>query len=172
MPPPQKNTGNRGAKRQTNAAKKNQNFIHDLLDDMRKEGSVDDVYIGRVLRWLGDKRIEVFYTETVKGEQRGKAVQAKIPGKFSGKAKYSVHIDVGTFVAIANTGVSGSAEFEIVAVFSQDQMRDISKEFNIDKRVLALDNTDAEQLVKTKMTAQDEIGYEFGNDDELDVDDI
>lgn len=171
MPPPQKNSGNRGAKRQTSAAKKNQRFIHDFLDDMRKEGHVDDVYIGRVLRWLGDKRIEVFYTETVKNEQRGRAVQAKIPGKFSGKAKYSVHIDVGSFVAIANTGVSGSAEFEIVAVFSPDQMRDITKEFDVDKRVLALDNTDAHQLVTTKTSAQDETGYDFENE-ELDVNDI
>lgn len=176
--PPQKNSGNRGAKRETGASKKNRMFIQDFMDDMRKEGHVDDVYIGRVLRRLGDKRMEVFYTETVKDDQKGRVVQAKIPGKFSGKAKHSVYIDVGTFVAVANTGVSGSAEFEIVAVFSPDQMRDISKEFKIDPRVLALDNTDAHQLATTKMTVKDEVGYDFdiiGEEDEeeeLDIDNI
>lgn len=175
--PPQKNSGNRGAKRETGASKKNRMFIQDFLDDLRKEGNVDDVYIGRVIRRLGDKRMEVFYTQTVKDEQKGRAVQAKIPGKFSGKAKHSVYIDVGTFVAVANTGVSGSAEFEIVAVFSPDQMRDISKEFNIDPRILALDNTDAHQLVTTKMGIRDEVGYDFDTiqedeNKELDIDDI
>lgn len=175
--PPQKNSGNRGAKRETGASKKNRIFIHNFLDDLRKEGNVEDVYIGRVLRRLGDKRMEVFYTQTVKDEQKGRVVQAKIPGKFSGKAKHSVYIDVGTFVAVANTGVSGSAEFEIVAVFSPEQMRDISKEFKLDPRVLAVDNTDSQQLVTTKMTMKDETGYDFDaiaevDEDELDIDDI
>lgn len=175
--PPQKNSGNRGAKRETGASKKNRMFIQDFMDDMRKDGHVDDVYIGRVLRRLGDKRMEVFYTETVKDDQKGRVVQAKIPGKFSGKAKHSVYIDVGTFVAVANTGVSGSAEFEIVAVFSPDQMRDISKEFKLDPRVLAVDNNDAHQLVTTKMTMKDEVGYDFDVIDEeeeenLDIDNI
>jgi hypothetical protein len=176
--PPQKNSGNRGAKRETGASKKNRMFIQDFMDDMRKEGHVEDVYIGRVLRRLGDKRMEVFYTQTVKDDQKGRVVQAKIPGKFSGKAKHSVYIDVGTFVAVANTGVSGSAEFEIVAVFSPDQMRDISKEFNLDPRVLAIDNTDSHQLVTTKMTSKDEVGYDFDaiqeedEEDELDIDNI
>lgn len=176
--PPQKNSGNRGAKRETGASKKNRMFIQDFMDDMRKEGHVDDVYIGRVLRRLGDKRMEVFYTETVKNDQKGRVVQAKIPGKFSGKAKHSVYIDIGTFVAVANTGVSGSAEYEIVAVFSPDQMRDISKEFKLDPRVLAVDNTDAQQLVTTKMSSKDEVGYDFDvigendDEDELDIDDI
>ena len=174
--PPQKNSGNRGAKRETGASKKNRTFIQNFLDDMRKEGHVEDVHIGRILRRLGDRRMEVFYTETVKNDQRGRAVQAKIPGKFSGKAKHSVYIDVGSFVAIANTGVSGSSEFEIVAVFTPDEMREISKEFPVDLRVLAVDTTDSHQLVSSKMTLKDDAGYEFdgttNDDDDLDIDDI
>ena len=172
---PQKNSGNRGAKRETGASKKNRVFIQNCMDDMRTEGYVDDVHIGRVIRTLGDKRIEVFYTETVKDDQKGRVVQAKIPGKFSGKAKHSVFITVGTFVAIANTGVTGSAEFEIAAVFSPDQMRDISKEIKLDPRVLAIDNTDSHQLVSMKMTSRDEVGYDFEKnvvDEELEIDDI
>jgi hypothetical protein len=174
--PPQKNSGNRGAKRETSATIKNRRFVQDFLDDLRKEGNVSDVFIGRVIRRLGDGRMEVFYTEKVKTENKGRVTQAKIPGRFSGKGKHSVWIDVGTFVAIASTGVSGSAAFEIVAVFSADQMRDISREFDLDSRITSVDNTDAATLVANKGVTSKDLGFEFDNieeeDEEVDVDNI
>ena len=174
--PPQKNSGNRGAKRETSATIKNRRFVQDFLDDLRKEGNVSDVFIGRVIRRLGDGRMEVFYTEKVKNENKGRVAQAKIPGRFSGKGKHSVWIDVGTFVAIASTGVSGSAAFEIVAVFSADQMRDISREFDLDSRITSVDNTDAANLVANKGVTSKDLGFEFDNieeeDEEVDVDNI
>ena len=174
--PPQKNSGNRGAKRETSATIKNRRFVQDLLEDLRAEGNVSDVFIGRVIRRLGDGRMEVFYTEKVKTENKGRVTQAKIPGRFSGKGKHSVWIDVGTFVAIASTGVSGSAAFEIVAVFSADQMRDISREFDLDSRITSVDNTDAATLVANKGVTSKDLGFEFDNieeeDEEVDVDNI
>jgi hypothetical protein len=120
--------------------------------------------------------MEVFYTEKVKNENKGRVSQAKIPGRFSGKGKHSVWIDVGTFVAIASTGVSGSAAFEIVAVFSADQMRDISREFDLDSRITSVDNTDAATLVANKGVTSKDLGFEFDNieeeDEEVDVDNI
>lgn len=175
--PPQKNSGNRGAKRETGATIKNRRFIQDFLDDLRKEGNVEDVYIGRVIRRMGNGRMEVFYTEKVKNENKGRVTQAKIPGRFSGKGKHSVWIDVGTFVAIANTGVNGSAEFEIVAVFSPEQMRELNREFDLDSRITNVDNTDAAMLLANKGVKSDDIGFDFATidetpEDELDIDNI
>jgi hypothetical protein len=172
--PPQKNSGNRGAKRETGATIKNRRFVQDFLDDLRKEGIVEDVFIGRVIRRMGDGRMEVFYTERVKDENKGRVTQAKIPGRFSGKGKHSVWIQEGTFVAIASTGVNGSAAFEIVAVFNPDQMRDISREFDLDSRITAVEHTDAASLLANKGRVSKETGFEFDNiaDDDIDVDNI
>lgn len=173
--PPQKNSGNRGAKRETGASIKNRRFVQDFLDDLRKEGNVEDVYIGRVIRRMGDGRMEVFYTEKVKNENRGRVTQAKIPGRFSGRGKHSVWIQEGTFVAIASTGVNGSAAFEIVAVFTPEQMRDIDREFDLDSRITAVDHIDAAALLANKGTTSKDTGFEFdtiAEDDEVNVDDI
>jgi hypothetical protein len=171
--PPQKNSGNKGAKRETGASSKNRRFVNNFLDDLRAEGVVADVHIARILRKMGNGRMEVFYVDNTKKGAKGSVTQAKIPGKFSGRGKHSVWIDVGTFVAVADSGISGSAEFEIVAVFSPDQMRQISKEFNVDPRILAVDVTDVKQLT-TKTMQKEEIvnGYEFATiaEDEEDVD--
>jgi hypothetical protein len=172
--PPQKNSGNKGAKRGTmGASVKNRRFVQNFLDDLRAEGVVADVHIGRVLRKMGDGRMEVFYVDTSKKTEQGNVVQAKIPGKFSGRGKRSVWIDVGTFVAIASNGLGGGVEFEIVAVFTPDEMRDISKEFDVDPRVLALDITDSSQLVKKTIKNSTTAGYEFDlSDEEVNVDEI
>lgn len=176
--PPQKNSGNRGAKKETGVSAKNRRFKQNFLDDLRKEGEVAHVHIARILRRMGDGRMEVFFVEKIgtKGETRGKVAQAVIRGSFRGRGKHSVWIDVGSFVAIAETGVSGSAALEIVAVFSPDEMRDIASEFDVDVRVLAVDNIDGTQLLSNKMSSSHETGYEFGTiaeeDEDLDIDDI
>jgi hypothetical protein len=176
--PPQKNSGNKGAKRETAASSKNRRFVNNFLEDLRVEGVVADVHIARIIRKMGNGRMEVFYVDNAKKGSKGAVTQAKIPGKFSGRGKHSVWIDVGTFVAVADSGISGSAEFEIVAVFTPDQMRDISKEFSVDPRILAVDITDAAQLTsrsmqKTELTN----GYEFDavaeeDEEDVDIDDI
>jgi hypothetical protein len=172
--PPQKNSGNRGAKRETGASVKNRKFVQNFLEDLRSEGAVEHVHLGRVIRRLGDGRMEVFYAQKLKNDQRGKTAQAKIPGKFSGRGKHSVWIDVGTFVAIGETGVAGAAAFEIVAVFTPEQMRDIAQEFNIDARVMAVDNTDGAQLVANKMSSSNDPGFDFMGvaDEDIEIDDI
>ena len=170
--PPQKNSGNKGAKRETGASMKNRRFVQNFLDDLRVDGSVTDVHIGRVLRKMGDGRMEVFYVDTSKKTEQGNVAQAKIPGKFSGRGKHSVWIDVGTFVAIASNGLGGGVEFEIAAVFTPDQMREISKEFDMDPRVLALDITDSSQLTKRTAKNTEVAGYEFDIHEEVDVENI
>jgi hypothetical protein len=174
--PPQKNSGNKGAKRETGASSKNRRFVQNFMDDLRAEGGVEHVHIARVLRRLGDGRMEVFFTEKVKGnDSKGRVAQAVIRGSFRGRGKHSVWIDFGSIVAIAETGVAGPSALEIVAVLTADQMRDIGREIIIDPRVLAVDATDTTQLLSSKMTMNHDVGYEFDgvieeDDDEQEVD--
>lgn len=130
--PPQKNTGNRGAKKDSGVSFKNQKFIRELMEEVRTEGSVDDIFIGRVIKKLGNGRMEVFYIEN----EKPKIVKTLIRGSFRGRGKRSVWIDVGSFVAIASTGVGGSLAFEIVALLTSDQVRDIGREIDLDPRIM------------------------------------
>lgn len=172
--PPQKNSGNKKAKRETGISIKNRRFVADMLADYRREGRIQDVYIGRVTRKLGNGRVEVFYVarETEKtfnknGEEIEKEVcnayekQASIKGSFRGRGKHSVWIDVGTAVAISNNGLN---MYEICAVITRDQLKDIAKEIYVDERVL-VGVQDGE--------IQEENAIEFDNDageEQLDVD--
>lgn len=144
--PPQKNSGNKKAKRETGISVKNRRFVADMLADYRIEGKIQDVHIGRVIRKLGNGRVEVFYVakETEKtfnknGEEVQREVynsyekQASIKGSFRGKGKHSVWIDVGTAVAISNNGLD---MYEICAVITRDQLKEIAKEIHVDERVL------------------------------------
>ena len=54
-------------------------------------------------------------------------------------------------------------------------MRDIAREFDVDPRVMAIDNTDGAQLVANKMTASSDIGFDFTgleDDEDIEIDDI
>ena len=176
--PPQKNSGNKGAKRETGVSTKNRRFLQNFLDDIRSEGKVDNVHIGRVLRKMGDGRMEVFYVETKGDVPRTHIAQAVIRGSFRGRGKRSVWIDIGSFVAVAETGQAGSAALEIVAVIEPSHMRDIAKEMNLDSRVLAVDTVDYAQLVSTdKKMEDDRGGFEFDiveedNDADINIDNI
>ena len=178
--PPQKNSGNKGAKRETGASSKNRRFVQNFMDDLRTEGGVDNVHIGRVTKPpLGDGRMEVFFTEKVKGnDSKGRVEQAVIRGSFRGKGKHSVWVGVDSFVAIADTGVAGASALQIVAVLTADQMHEIAREIPIDPRVLAVGVSDSARLLSSKMTAADDKGYDFDtieeedDDEELDIDGI
>lgn len=173
---PQKNTGNRGAQKKTGASAKNYRVKTQIIDDLRNGDGSADVHIARVLRRLGSGRVEVFYTKPSgkAGESRGCVGQACISRSFRGRAKKSVWIDVNSFVAIAESGLGGSVELEILAVFTPDEMRDVAREFNVDPRVTAIENTDSSQLLSSKMNGNNDTGYDFDttSDNEVDVDDI
>jgi len=165
--PPQKNAGNRGAKRETGVSLKNQTFIHNFMDDLKKEGNVENVFIGRITKKMGNGRMEVFYMN----QGRRYLTNTKIRGSFCGRGKRSVWIDVGSFVAIAGTGLGGSLAFEIVAVLSADQVRDINRYTEIDPRILDITNTDTANIISD---VSDDItqGFEFNNEEEVDIDNI
>jgi hypothetical protein len=116
------------------------------MSDLRKDNHVDNVYLGRVTRKLGNGRVEVFYVaketektfdhegnETEKDVYRSYEKQATIKGSFRGRGKHSVWIDVGTAVAIADAGLG---HLMIMAVLTREQLQDIAKTSHVDERIL------------------------------------
>lgn len=170
--PPQKNTGNKAAKRETGVSVKNRKFIQSFLDDIRKDGNVADVYVSRIIRKMGNGRVEAFFVDAKK---QPRTVQAVIRGSFRGKGKRSVWIEDNAIVMIADSGIGGSAEFEVVAVLSPEQLRDLRKETEIDPRVVAFGIIDTAVLM-SDIPLNDEGGFEFETaekvEEEIDIDDI
>jgi hypothetical protein len=157
---PQKNTGNRGSKKESGVSSKNRRFVQNLIDDLRADVELSEVYIGRVLKKLGNGRTEVFFMKKNKdGVLLPNISQAIIRGSFRGKGKRSVWIDVGSVVAIADVGLAGSASHEIMAVIPPEQIRDMKKEFDIDPRIIAFDLTDPVALMSDIMPG--DVGFEF-----------
>jgi hypothetical protein len=165
--PPQKNAGAKASKRVSGVQAKNSRFIQSYLDDLHKEGTVEDVYIGRIIGRLGDGRMEVFYLDA---KQRPQTVQAVIRGSFRGKGKRSVWIDVGSIIAIADSGIAGPAQFDIMAILSQSDLDTLRRETTLDPRILDTANTDKDVL-KSDRPIMDG-GFEFDREEEIDIDDI
>jgi hypothetical protein len=144
--PGQKNAGNKGRKRESGVAVRHRRLITDLMDDLRREGKVDDLHIGRVTRKFGNGRVEVFYVamekestfdemgnEVEKEVPRSYEKQAVIKGSFRGRGKHSVWVEVGGIVLVSDTGVG---ILEIAGILTQDQLNAIAKTSFVDERIL------------------------------------
>lgn len=138
-------------------------FIQDLKN---KEEDGDEVYVARVIKTLGNARIEVVYSHNDKVF----ISQAKIPGRFTGRAKRSMMVSPGIFILIAKTGVVGPLALEMIAIVSREELSRIQEVTTIHANVVSL-VTDADEL-KTRTAATDD-GYEFeGRDEDIDVNNI
>ena len=148
-------------------ANKSDPVIRDYIEDLRSKDT-EHVHIARVLKFNGDGRVEVVYCI---GE-KGIIAQVIIPGRFRGKAKYSSMVDVGSFLLIGETGVSGPASLEMMALISDEQMSKIRDVVEVDKRVLAKE-ADKETIVANKV-AVDDIDFfdRSGNTHSVNIDDI
>jgi hypothetical protein len=174
--PPQKNSGNKGAKRESGTSMKNKRFVNDILSDLKNEEDMSDIYIARVSKKLGNGRLETeFYSKNDVTNQISHHVKhAVIPGRFRGKGKHSVWIDVGTVVALGDAGVG--ADLIIMAVLTRQQLKEMSKSMYIDERIMNADSTktdeaddgfefEDEQKPQNKLLEKEEI-------DDVDVDNI
>lgn len=144
--PGQKNTGNKGRKRESGVAVRHRNLITSLMDDLRENKPLEDVFIGRVTKKLGNGRVEVFYV-AMKNEKtfdkegndiekmvpRAYEKQAIIKGSFRGKGKHSVWVEVGGIVVVSDTGVG---ILEIVGILTQEQLASIAKTSFVDERIM------------------------------------
>lgn len=164
----QKNSGNKGRKRESGVSKRHNLLISNLMSDLKNEGKADGIYIGRVLRKLGNGRVEVFYvakeiqqTFDKMGNEIEKEVpvshegQAIIKGSFRGRGKHSVWIDLGGIVIVSDTGLG---ILEIVGVLTQDQLNEIAKVSFIDERIM-------KPMVTGDSETNDAL-IEFGNESE------
>lgn len=144
-----------------------ENYIYDL-----KKNDTEGVHIGRVLKMLGNGRIDVVYSIKEKDKMtfegsRGVIAQAFIPGRFSGKGKGSSFVNVGAFVLISDTGVIGSAALEMIALISAEKFAKIKDIVDIDPRLLTAE-TDKTALEGGNVSVED--GYEFAAPGEEDKD--
>jgi hypothetical protein len=170
--PPQKNSGNKSVKRESGVVLKNRKFVSAFLEDMREESDTSDIYIARVLKKMGNGRMEVFYVDS---KQHPHVVQSIIRGSFRGKGKRSVWIDENSIVIIADSGIGGSGEFEIMALLSPDEMHEIKKIKEVDARIFATDIMDTNQLMSDRPLVV-ENGFEFdiseNKEEDIDIDNL
>lgn len=166
---------NRGPTRETGSSKKNNAFFEKYLSDLRMEGSVKDVHVGRVVRNLGNGRMEVFYTDNSGSPCLANAL---IRGLFRGKGKHSVGIRVNSIVLVADSGIGGSCQFEIMACLSYKQVSEVQRSCYLDSRITAYDNTDENALLKGEtaeggfVIRDDDADKSDDEDEELDIDNI
>lgn len=159
-------------KKESGVSKRNKKFVQNILDDLRDGEDIEFVHIARVMKKLGNGRVEVFYVK----DDKPIMTQAVIRGSFRGKGKHSVWIDVGSIVAICETGVVGCMSIEISAVIAPDNLKALMKEMDIDPRVVNPTIT-SDAITSNKPTA--EIAFEFDGSaeveekaEEVDVDNI
>lgn len=150
--------------------RKSDNLVSDYIYDLKKlktgEKLDDEVYVARVIKTLGNARIEVVYSH---GEKVFVA-QAKIPGRFTGRARKSMLVSPGTFLLVAKTGVVGALALEMVAIVSRDELLKIQELIPVHANVTS-DVTDTGEL-QTRTTAKED-GYVFeGREEEVDIDNV
>jgi hypothetical protein len=153
--------------------RKSDNVVSDYIYDLKKNEMDDEVYVARVIKTLGNARIEIVYSHRIKDKTDLKVdvVQAKIPGRFTGRAKKTMFITPGTFILVANTGVIGALAFEMVAIISREELAKIQELVPIHSNVTSV-VTDVDEL-QTRTTAVQEGGFEFeGREDEIDIDNV
>ena len=170
----QKKSGNRGSQRESPISKKNATLIESYLYDLRKDGTVEDVYVARILRKFGNGRMEVFYIKN----GLASLANASIRGLFRGKGKHSVNIDINSIVLISDASIPGTSQFEIVGLFTPDHIYALRKATNLDNRILAAE-TDEGALMRGEgidLGGFDIVGGEVTDDeddnDELNIDTI
>jgi translation initiation factor IF-1 len=147
------------------AKRKSDDVVADYIHDLKNSIS-DEVYVARVIKTLGNARIEVVYS----CENKIYVSQVKIPGRFTGRAKKVMMVSPGTFVLIAKTGLVGALALEMIAIISRDELLKIQELIPIHANVVSV-VTDTEEL-QTRTTAM-EGGFEFeGGEEEIDIDNV
>lgn len=147
--PPQKNSGNRGAKkhRESGASSKSKREVDEMLSNIDNISKAK--YIARVTRKLGNGRVEMVYLKKEKESVRTDTGQAIIRGSFRGRGKRDVWIDVGTYTVVEeNLGV-----LEIVGVLTREQM----------KHIITL-NDDYKKILGGDDERENDATIEFGED--------
>ena len=142
-----------------------ESYIYDLKHPKKGEEPAE-VYVARVIKNLGNARIQVVYSHN----DKVLVEQAKIPGRFTGRAKKTMMVDSGVFILVAKTGVVGALALEMIAIVSREDIAEIEKHTVIHPNVTSLVTDESDLLTRT--TAH-EGGFEFeGREEEINIDNV
>ena len=103
---------------------KNKKLFSNLLADIRDDEDIDGILVGRVMRKLGDGRMEVDFIKN----DRLETEKARMKGSIRGRGKRDAWVDVGSYVILNETGVDGALALEIVMPLNPDQVKVLKRE--------------------------------------------
>jgi hypothetical protein len=127
----------KGSNSESSTSKKNKKLFDNLLSDVYDGDDIDGIHIGKVMRKMGDGRMEVDFI----AEDRLTTVSARMKGSIRGRGKKDAWIDVGSFVVLNHTGVEGSLAYEIVMPLNPQQVSTLKKEDLIHEHLCKEDKT-------------------------------
>jgi len=170
---PRNVTGGSGHKSQRNSegskARANRELVNDLLDDYKNGEKTDGVHVGRILRRMGNGRMEVMYFVNRRGdeheESRTEMMQQVMPmrGGLRGKGKGTVWVDIGSLVLIAETGLAQTTH-EIMAVFLPEQVARYRRlKPDADERLFMQD---------ASAEAKEDVVFEESEEEDVNIDNI
>lgn len=140
-------------------------YIYDLKHKKKGDEPDDEVYVARVIKTLGNARVEVVYSH----DDKVFVSQVKIPGRFTGRAKKTMMVSPGIFILIAKTGLTGPLALEMIAIVSRDEVAKIQDLIPVHANVVSL-VTDAGEL-QTRTNVKED-GFVFEGQEEVDIDNV
>lgn len=114
----------KGSNSESSTSMKNKKLFNNLLADVRDDEDIDGILVGRVMRKLGDGRMEVDFIKN----DRLETEKARMKGSIRGRGKKDAWVDVGSYVILNETGVDGTLALEIVMPLNPDQVKVLKKE--------------------------------------------
>lgn len=146
--------------------KKNRGLVDALFDDYSNGEHPAGVFIGRVVKRMGNGRMDVLYLDESLTPPTFQQKIIPLRGSLTGKGKKDVWIDVDSVIVIHETGL-GNASHEIVAVLTEQHQRQLKK---------LRKDLDGRLFQKSNDTTIQEEGFEFEAEaketEEVDVDTI
>lgn len=146
--------------------KKNRSLVDALLDDYSNGEHPAGVFIGRVVKRMGNGRMDVLYLDESLTPPTMQQKIIPLRGSLTGKGKKDVWIDVDSIIMIHETGL-GNATHEIVGVLTEQHQRALKK---------VRKDMDGRLFQKSTETTIQEEGFEFEAEtketQEVDIDTI
>jgi len=159
----------KGANSESSTSKKSKKLFNDLLEDLcGSEEDMQGIHFGKVVKKLGEGRMEVIYIFN----DRLETVRAPIKGSIRGRGKRDAWVEVGTFVVLNETGLAGCMSHEIVMPLTSQQVTLLRKQNNIDERLFEkTETTMGEEGIEFEDTEEPEEEVKE-EEEELDIDRI
>jgi len=139
---------------------KNKKLFSNLLADIRDDEDIDGILVGRVMRKLGDGRMEVDYIKN----ERLETAKARMKGSIRGRGKRDAWVDVGSYVILNETGVDGALAMEIVMPLNPDQVKVLKKEGVISEHLCEKEVEDNDGIEFESAAKEDEVEREINID--------